>query len=124
MKAISQPHALAMKGMVIGAASAPIVDPELNMLVEKALSFFGKYSAVAFMAAGKFPASPTASTSRARTKRATLTLTTLDTSETAAMASLAPSKPTNHFPAVIPEVAIPQNACRQAPKDQMPIAHR
>ena len=37
---------------------APTLVPELNIPVAKALSFFGKYSAVVFMAAGKLPASP------------------------------------------------------------------
>jgi hypothetical protein len=46
-KAISHPHALAIKGIVTGATSAPTVAPALKILVEKALSFFGKYSAVA-----------------------------------------------------------------------------
>ena len=60
MKAISQPHARASRGMVAGAARAPTEAPLLKMDVEKARSFFGKYSAVTLMAAGKLPASPSA----------------------------------------------------------------
>ena len=110
--------------MEIGAARAPTVAPALKILVAKARSFFGKYSAVALIAAGKFPASPNASTKRAKMKRTTLTLSTFEIFATPAMASLAPSNPTNHSPATIPEVAIPQNACNTAPIDQMKIAHR
>ena len=40
--------------MVMGAASAPTVAPALKILVAKALSFLGKYSAVAFIAAGNY----------------------------------------------------------------------
>jgi len=53
MKAISQPHAFAIKGMVSGASSAPICAPELKMLVAYALSFLGKYSAVALSGGGE-----------------------------------------------------------------------
>ena len=60
IKAISQPQARASKGIVAGAARAPTEAPLLNIDVEKARSFFGKYSAVTLMAAGKLPASPTA----------------------------------------------------------------
>ena len=59
-KAISHPQARANRGIVAGAASAPTDAPLLKIEVEKARSFFGKYSAVALMAAGKLPASPTA----------------------------------------------------------------
>ena len=64
MNAISQPQARASKGMVAGAASAPTEAPLLKMEVENARSLAGKYSAVALMAAGKLPASPTASIRR------------------------------------------------------------
>ena len=50
---------------MIGAAKAPTVEPALKMEVEYARSFFGKYSAVTLIAAGKFPASPTPNTIRA-----------------------------------------------------------
>ena len=40
---------------------APTLAPELKIPVANDLSFLGKYSAVALMAAGKFPASPNAS---------------------------------------------------------------
>ena len=59
-KAISQPHFAAIRGMESGATRAPMEDPELNMDVAKALSFFGKYSAVALIAEGKLPPSPKA----------------------------------------------------------------
>jgi len=96
----------------------------LKILVANALSFLGKYSAVALIAAGKFPASPTANTKRAKMNRVTLTLIINATSLTCSIACLAPSKPTNQFPVMIPEVAIPQNACKTAPTDQTPIAQR
>ena len=60
MKAISQPHARASRGIVAGAASAPTDAPLLKIEVENARSLAGKYSAVALMAAGKLPASPMA----------------------------------------------------------------
>ncbi len=63
----------AITGTEMGAMSAPTCAPELNMLVEKALSFFGKNSAVVFIAAGKLPASPRASTKRANMNSVTLT---------------------------------------------------
>ncbi len=58
MNAISQPKLLASRGIVAGAARAPTEAPALKILVAKARSFFGKYSAVTLMAAGKLPASP------------------------------------------------------------------
>ena len=58
MNAISQPNAFASRGMVAGAAKAPTEAPELKIEVANARSFFGKYSAVTLMAAGKLPASP------------------------------------------------------------------
>jgi hypothetical protein len=58
IKAASQPRCWAIQGTERGANTAPILAPELKMPVEKDLSFLGKYSAVAFMAAGKLPASP------------------------------------------------------------------
>ena len=60
MNAHSQPMLRASNGIVAGAAKAPTEAPLLKMAVEKARSFFGKYSAVTLMAAGKLPASPTA----------------------------------------------------------------
>ena len=64
MNAISQPHHLASGGIVRGAASAPTDAPELKIDVANARSFFGKYSAVTLMAAGKLPASPSARMAR------------------------------------------------------------
>src|SRR5699024_6997781 len=124
MKDISQPQYAAITGTISGAAKAPTVAPALKILVDNALSFFGKYSAVALIAAGKFPASPTAKTKRAKMNNVTLTLTTNPTSFTREIASLAPSNPTNHSPATMPEVAIPQKACSTAPTDHIPIAHK
>jgi hypothetical protein len=43
MKAISQPHALASKGIVNGATRAPIEAPALKIEVAYARSFLGKY---------------------------------------------------------------------------------
>ena len=69
MKAISQPNFIASGGMHSGAASAPTEAPALKMEVAKARSFFGKYSAVTLMAAGKLPASPSARMPRQRRNR-------------------------------------------------------
>ena len=55
IKADSQPQNSAITGTVRGAKIAPTLAPELNIPVANARSFFGKYSAVALMAAGKFP---------------------------------------------------------------------
>ena len=57
-KAASQPQVFAIQGTDKGAKTAPTFAPELKMPVAKDLSFLGKYSAVALIAAGKFPASP------------------------------------------------------------------
>ena len=72
MNAISQPKYLASTGIVRGAIKAPTVAPRLNTDVANARSFFGKYSAVTLMAAGKFPASPIARTKRAARNNHTL----------------------------------------------------
>src|SRR4051812_19062178 len=64
IKAISHPHLILIQGTVSGARIAPTLVPELKMPVAKDLSFFGKYSAVAFIAAGKLPASPNANKAR------------------------------------------------------------
>ncbi|MNF97508.1 hypothetical protein D3C84_803390 [compost metagenome] len=121
---ISHPKDFAINGIEIGAASAPTVAPALKILVENALSFLGKYSAVVLIAAGKFPASPIAKTKRAKINKLTLTLITIPVSLTVLITSFAPSKPTNQFPVIIPDVAIPQKACKHAPMDQIPIAHK
>ena len=42
----------------MGAATAPMFAPELNIPVASARSFLGNHSATVFIAAGKFPASP------------------------------------------------------------------
>ena len=72
MKAHSQPMLRANNGIVAGAAKAPTDAPLLKMAVEKARSFFGKYSAVTLIAAGKFPASPTARIKRQERNNHTL----------------------------------------------------
>jgi len=74
MKAISHPQNFAMSGIVAGAASAPTDEPELKIDVENARSFLGKYSAVTLIAAGKFPASPSARTARQARKSHTDTV--------------------------------------------------
>ena len=60
IKVLSQPQLTAIHGTVKGAKMAPTLDPELNTPVASERSFFGKYSATALMAAGKFQASPIA----------------------------------------------------------------
>src|SRR6476660_1516729 len=96
--------------MVTGAANAPTVAPAFQILVENALSFFGKYSAVAFIPAGKLPASPNAKTNRAKTNSKTLVEVTIAALSTVAIEAFAPAKPTSQLPVKTPEVAIPQNA--------------
>ena len=61
MNAQVQPQFTCIQGTVSGASIAPTLVPELKMPVAKDLSFLGKYSAVALIAAGKLPASPKAS---------------------------------------------------------------
>ena len=56
IKAQSQPQFFCIHGTVRGASMAPTFVPELKIPVANDLSFFGKYSAVALIAAGKFPA--------------------------------------------------------------------
>ena len=75
------------------------------------------------MAAGKFPASPTAKINLAKINKVTLVLIINAVLSTFAKASFEPSKLMIHSPVITPEVAIPQNACKQAPTDQIPIAH-
>ncbi len=55
IKAHFQPQFSASGGMMKGTAIAPILEPELKIPVANALSFFGNHSAVALIAAGKFP---------------------------------------------------------------------
>src|SRR5437868_13339226 len=61
IKAQSQPQFRRIQGTVSGARTAPTLAPELKIPVASDLSFLGKYSAVALIAAGKLPASPNAS---------------------------------------------------------------
>ena len=109
MKAISHPQYLAMSGIVSGAARAPTEDPELKIDVANARSFFGKYSAVTLIAAGKLPASPSASTARQARKSQTETVIPIIETSPAALSQPVPT---------------PQAACRHAPRDQMKIAQR
>ncbi len=119
---------MASTGIVRGAANAPIVAPALKIAVASALSFFGKYSAVALIAAGKFPDSPIAKTTREKIINTTLTLIISPTSPpifiNCSIDSRAPANPTNQLPVTIPDVPIPQIACRHAPIDQRKIAQR
>ena len=116
--------------MVKGAMSAPTEAPLLKMAVANARSFLGKYSAVTLMAAGKLPASPSARMQRAPKNSHTLVVeiaraaSATPDSLNVRSTSLAPSKPTAHSPATIPQVAIPQNAWSTAPVDHTKIAQR
>ncbi len=109
MKLISQPQCWAITGIVSGAASAPTEEPALKMDVANARSFFGKYSAVTLIAAGKLPASPSASTDRHARKSHTEIVMPHIATKPAAFRSSVPT---------------PQPACRHAPSDQMKIAHK
>ncbi len=128
MNAISQPPPMPLSlkncariGIVAGATSAPTDAPELNMEVANALSFLGKYSAVTFMAAGKFPASPSARMHLAA--RNSHTLVDAIANAAAEPVSNAAIVSTEAYPSMC-IVAQPQAAWRQAPADQMPIAQR
>ena len=70
MNAHSQPHVTVIQGTTSGVTSAPMFVPELKMPVAKARSFFGNHSAVALIAAGKLPPSPSPSRKRAMAKPA------------------------------------------------------
>src|SRR5436190_23232166 len=59
IKAHCQPQFSTIYGMVKGVMIAPILAPELNMPVAKALSFLGNHSATVLIAAGKLPDSVT-----------------------------------------------------------------
>lgn len=127
-KDISQPKCRAMTGMVKGANKAPNCAPALKRLVAKALSFLGKYSAVTLMAQGKLPDSPTARIERAERKSQILTVEMLQMTVPVFSAVFkiwrASSKVKVQLPVEMPAVAIPQKVCKQAPTDQIPIAHR
>ena len=121
MNAISQPNAFARGGIVAGATKAPMDAPALKIDVANARSFFGKYSAVVLIAAGKLPASPSARTARAARKSHTLTD---DMAKAAAEPVLtARIVSTLSYPFIF-IVAQPQSACAQAPSDHIPIAQR
>ena len=119
MKEISQPKFLARSGIVRGAKSAPMEAPALNMDVAKALSFFGKYSAVVLMAAGKLPASPSARMLLATMKQYMLIVEmSTAVSPVAWTSSAAVLSPTTL------SVTTPHRAWAQAPADHTPIAQR
>ena len=108
IKASSQPKNLARTGIVKGAASAPTEAPELKIEVANARSFFGKYSAVTLMAAGKLPASPSAKIARQVKK------SHMETDATA-LATAAPdwtwrNASTLSTPSTNQQVAMPQSA--------------
>ncbi len=107
MKANCQPQCKAIQGTVSGASMAPTFAPELNIPVANDLSFFGKYSAVAFIAAGKLPASPNANTARETMKP------NIETGITRPTAEKTPEK--------IPPISM-EYACIMAANDQMIIA--
>ena len=107
--------------MVAGAIRAPIEAPALNMDVANALSFLGKYSAVVLMAAGKLPDSPIASTALAATN--SHTLVEAMASAAAEPVSIACIAAPSANPSIL-HVIHPHTACRQAPTDQIPIAHK
>ncbi len=73
INAASHPQFILIQGTVSGASMAPTFVPELKMPVAKDRSFLGKYSAVAFIAAGKLPASPKANKARENIKPKTET---------------------------------------------------
>ena len=75
INAASQPQVCAIQGTVSGANTAPTLAPELKIPVASDRSFLGKYSAVALIAAGKFPDSPKPSTALEKIKPSTETET-------------------------------------------------
>ena len=107
--------------MVAGAARAPTDAPELKIDVAKARSFLGKYSAVTFMAAGKLPASPSASMQRQKRKAYMLMVDIASAASPVApmSASLDVKSPPIH-----PSVNMPHKACSTAPSDHTTIAQR
>ena len=66
-----QPQCIVIHGTTSGVRRAPMLVPELKRPVANARSFLGNHSAVTLTAAGKFPASPNPSASRATMKPAT-----------------------------------------------------
>src|SRR6185503_2923110 len=109
INAASQPQCFPIHGTVSGASTAPILAPELKIPVDNDLSFLGKYSAVAFIAAGKFPASPNASIALENIKPKT-------EMENPAM----PNQPNT---AATPSPIGTAAACTIAANDQMTMAH-
>ncbi len=66
-----QPQVSVIHGTTSGVASAPTFVPELKIPVASARSRLGNHSAVALIAAGKFPASPMPRAKRAAMNPAT-----------------------------------------------------
>ena len=65
-KAQRHPRCTATQGTVSGAIMAPTFVPELKTPVASARSFFGNHSVTVFIAAGKFPDSPSPNMPRAK----------------------------------------------------------
>src|SRR5918994_6181341 len=65
------PKLIVIHGTINGAATAPILVPELKRPVANARSFSGNHSATVLIAAGKLPASPMPSANRAAMNPAT-----------------------------------------------------
>ena len=121
MNAISQPNHSANGGIDSGATRAPTDAPALKIDVENARSFFGKYSAVTLIAAGKFPDSPIANTERQNRKRYTL-MVAIDKA-VADPACTARSASTESRPSYF-IVIQPHTAWRHAPSDHTKIDQR
>ena len=71
MNAQYHPQYSVIEGTTSGVRTAPTLVPELKIPVASARSFFGNHSAVTLIAAGKLPASPNPSKSRAKINPAT-----------------------------------------------------
>ena len=71
MKAQYQPNWIVIHGTTSGVTSAPTFVPELKMPVASARSRLGNHSATVLIEAGKLPASPKPSATRASMKPAT-----------------------------------------------------
>ena len=117
MNAISQPQSFASGGIVSGAASAPTDAPELKMEVANARSFFGKYSAVTLMAAGKLPASPSARMARHPRKSHTETPAIAAAVALPACTARHARKSHTETPAIAAAVALPAWTARSASTD-------
>src|SRR5690606_8475402 len=70
-----QPNVTRIHGVMRTAKTTPTAVPELNIPAATPLSFVGNHSDIAFMPAGKLPASPSPNPIRATTKPVTLRAT-------------------------------------------------